>query len=114
MVPNYEIDDLDRKILAHLIDDGRRPFLEIARDLMVSGGTIHQRVEKLQNAGILKGYTAIIDREQLGYTVSILVGIHLKNAKDWTHVIQNMKKFPEVIEVHYTTGNYALIAKVVT
>jgi Lrp/AsnC family transcriptional regulator for asnA, asnC and gidA len=110
----YEIDDLDRKILRHLLEDGRKPFLEIARDLMVSGGTIHQRVEKMQQAGILKGYTVIIDREKLGFGVTVLIGIHLKNAKDYSHVVEGLKGFPEVLEVHYTTGNYALIAKVST
>ena len=114
MKPNYEIDSLDRKILRHLIQDGRKPFLEIARELLVSGGTIHQRVEKMEQAGVLKGYTALIDREQLGFAVTVLVGIHLKNAKDHPSVLQHMKKFPEILEAHYTTGSYALIAKVTT
>jgi Lrp/AsnC family transcriptional regulator for asnA, asnC and gidA len=109
-----QIDSLDQQILAHLVKDARKPYLEIARDLEVSGGTIHQRIQKLHKVGVLKGFTAMIDRERLGYTVTVLVGIHLKNAKDCTQVLYEMRKFPEVIETHYTTGSYALMAKVTT
>jgi Lrp/AsnC family transcriptional regulator for asnA, asnC and gidA len=114
MALDYEIDSLDRKILRHLLEDGRKAFVEIARDLLVSGGTIHQRVDKMQQMGIIKGYTAVIDREKLNFTVTVLVGIHLKNAKDCAGVLERMKKFPEVLETHYTTGSYAIMAKITT
>lgn len=114
METNYEIDSLDRKILRELIADGRKPYLEIARSLMVSGGTIHQRVEKMQRAGVIKGFTAVVDREKLGHGVTVMVGIHLKNAKDTTVVLDILKKFPEVLETHFTSGGFALMAKVVT
>ncbi|HEX7675999.1 MAG TPA: Lrp/AsnC ligand binding domain-containing protein [Bdellovibrio sp.] len=114
MAANYQIDSLDQQILTHLLKDARKPFLEIARDLVVSGGTIHQRIQKMEEAGIIKGFTVMIDREKLGYSVTILIGIHLKNAKDCAHVLETLQKFPEVIETHYTTGSYALMAKVAT
>jgi Lrp/AsnC family transcriptional regulator for asnA, asnC and gidA len=88
--------------------------LEIARELLVSSGTIHQRVEKMQQAGIIKGYTTVVNREKLDFGVTVLVGIHLKNARDYPHVLEGMRKLPEVLEAHFTSGNYALIAKVAT
>lgn len=114
MKPNYEIDTLDLKILAQLQKDGRKAYLEIARDLVVSGGTIHQRIQKMEEAGILKGFSAIIDHQKLGSSVVVMVGLHLKNAKDCTPVLALMEKFPEVIEAHFTTGNYSLMIKVAT
>jgi Lrp/AsnC family transcriptional regulator for asnA, asnC and gidA len=114
MLPKYELDSLDYKILSQLQKDGRKPYLEIARELVVSGGTIHQRVQKMEEAGVLKGFSVVIDHARLGSTVTVMVGLHLKNAKDCTPVLSLMEKFPEVIEAHFTTGNYSLMIKVAT
>ena len=114
MLPKYELDSLDRKILTQLQKDGRKPYLEIARELVVSGGTIHQRIQKMEEAGVLKGFSVQIDHSRLGSTVTVMVGLHLKNAKDCTPVLAMMEKFPEVIEAHFTTGNYSLMIKVAT
>ena len=114
MPSEYEIDSLDQQILTHLLKDARKPYLEIARDLVVSGGTIHQRIQKMEEAGVIKGFTLVIDRERLGYSVTVLIGIHLKNAKDCAHVLSTLQTFPEVIETHYTSGSYALMAKIAT
>ena len=54
MQENYQIDDVDKAILTHLLNDARIPYLEIARKLIVSGGTIHQRIDKL--TGIKENY----------------------------------------------------------
>ena len=113
MSENYEIDSLDRKILKILQSDAKVPFSEIAQKLIVSGGTIHQRVAKLEAAGVIKGSKYYLDYSMLGYDVNVLLGIHLKNAKDCPAVIEQLKKLPEVIEAHYTTGNYALIIRVI-
>lgn len=112
MNPDYEIDSLDIKILNYLQQDARMPFLEMARKLLVSGGTIHQRVEKLKEAKIITGSTIQLDQRKLGFAVTVLLGIHLKNAKDVEKVIQHLDNIEEVVEAYYTTGNYALIVKV--
>ena len=113
MSEKYEIDSLDRKILKILQSDAKVPFSEIAQKLVVSGGTIHQRVSKLEAAGVIRGSKYHLDYSKLGYDVNVLLGIHLKNAKDCPAVIEQLKKLPEVIEAHYTTGNYALIIRVI-
>src|SRR5439155_18327848 len=61
-----------------------------------------------------KGFRAVVDREKLGYPVTVLIGIHLKNARDSAMVLESLSRFEEVIETHYTTGGYAMIAKVAT
>ncbi|MBG60029.1 MAG: transcriptional regulator AsnC [Halobacteriovoraceae bacterium] len=114
MKENYEIDNLDRQILAQLLKDARTPFLEIARKLIVSGGTIHQRIEKLKKMGVIEGSKFELNLQKLGYDVTVFLGIHLTNAKDLNMVIEKLKAMPEVVEAHYTTGNYALLVKLHT
>lgn len=111
-VVNYEIDDLDRQILAELQKDARRPFQEIARDLVVSGGTIHVRYNKLKDAGVIRGSKLLVNPEKLGYDICAFVGINLHNARDYKPVIKELKKMPEILEAHYTTGNYNIFLKI--
>jgi Lrp/AsnC family transcriptional regulator for asnA, asnC and gidA len=112
MASQYEVDSTDLKILKMLRANARTPFLEMARKLNVSGGTIHQRVEKLKEAKVITGSQITIDYKRLGKGVTILLGVHLKNAKDINTVIKKLDKLDEVVEAHYTTGNFALIVKV--
>jgi Lrp/AsnC family transcriptional regulator for asnA, asnC and gidA len=106
------LDELDKKILDLLQQDGRMAYTEIAKKLIVSHGTIHQRINRLEELGIITGTKATIDYQKLGYDVTTLLGIHLKSAKDQARVIEKLKLMKEVVEVYYTTGAYALIIKV--
>jgi Lrp/AsnC family transcriptional regulator for asnA, asnC and gidA len=110
---DYEIDSLDRRLLTLLREDSRRPYLEIARELEVSGGTIHQRMAKLKEAGVVTGSCLTIDYARLGYRVSALVGIRLARAGASTAIRDHLLNLPEVVELHYTTGTYSLLVKVV-
>ncbi len=110
---NYEIDNLDLNILKALQSDARVAFLDLARKLDVSGGTIHQRVEKLKQAGVLEGSKFVVNHKVLGYKLTVLLGIHLKNAKEIKNVIAQIETYSEVTEAYYTTGNFALIIKVI-
>lgn len=114
MAENYQIDDVDRKILTYLQEDARMPYLDIARKLVVSGGTIHQRVDRLKKLGIIKGSRIILDPQKLGHGVSVFLGVHLISGKSLSDVIEKMRKIKEIQEVHYTTGDYALLIKVTT
>ena len=109
----YQIDSLDRKLLVMLRADSRLPYLEIARELGVSGGTIHQRMAKLKEAGIVTGSKLTLDYQALGYEVSALVGIRLSRAGASGGVMDQLKSMPEIVEIHYTTGTYSLLVKVV-
>lgn len=111
---NYEIDRLDRQILQELRKDARTPYTDIAKKLVVSGGTIHQRMAKLTESGIVEGSSIKINSQKLGLDVTVILGIHLKTAKDARTMIDKLKKIKNVTEIYYTTGNYALIIKVVT
>lgn len=110
----YQIDDLDRKIIKELFKDARASYVDIAKKLIVSNATIHQRVNKLKLHGVLKGFVPLIDEAKMGFTVSAIIGIYLKNARDSQLVLEKLNKIPEILEAYYTTGSYALIIKVST
>lgn len=114
MSDKYEIDSVDRQILQELMQNARAPYLEIARKLIVSGGTIHQRVDKMKEAGIIEGSQLKLNLKKLGYDVTVFLGVHLKSSKDLPNVIKHLNTFPEVVEAHFTTGNYALLLKINT
>ncbi len=109
---NVKLDKLDVQILKLIADDARIPFLEVARLCEVSGAAIHQRIQKLTNLGILKGSHFIIDPEKVGYDTCAFIGLNLKNPESFDQVVEQLKKMPEVVECHYTTGNYDLFIKI--
>lgn len=109
---NPKLDKLDKLILKLIADDARIPFLEVARACNVSGAAIHQRIQKLTNMGILKGSQFIIDPEKIGYETCAFIGLNLKNPESFDKVVAKLREIPEVVECHYTTGNYDLFLKI--
>lgn len=107
-----EIDELDQKILNIISENARIPFLEVARECNVSGAAIHQRVQRLINMGVIKGSEFILNPVSLGYQTCGFVGVFLQKASQFQHVVEELQKIPEVVEVHYTTGKYAMFLKV--
>lgn len=107
-----KLDKLDRQILSMIGEDARVPFLEVARVCNVSGAAIHQRIQKLTNLGIIKGSVFLMDPEKIGYETCAYIGLNLKNPEDFDHVLEELKKIPEVTECHYTTGNFDMFIKI--
>jgi len=109
---NLRLDHLDKQILKMVSEDARVPFLEIARACNVSGAAIHQRIQKLTAMGVLKGSQFIIDPEKIGYETCAFIGLNLKNPESFDGVVEQLQQMPEVVECHYTTGNYDLFIKI--
>jgi len=109
-----DIDGLDEKILKLITKNARIPFLEVARECGVSGAAIHQRVQRLLNIGVLKGSEFVVSPEKLGYNTSAFMGIYLDKAKYHIQVVEALRKIPEIVECHYTTGQYAIFVKIQT
>jgi len=107
-----ELDTLDREILKKLQADSRKTFIEIARELSVSGGTVHARVGRMKDAGIISGSRICIDYQKLGYSIQSFIGIKLVKAHDASSLMPRLESINEVLEVHYTTGAYSLFIKV--
>lgn len=108
-----EIDDIDREILTYLTQDAKMPYTEIAKKLIVSPGTIHVRIKKLEAQGIIIGSTLTLDYAKLGYDLMAFIGIFLSKGSTYNDVIKELNAIPEVIEAHYTTGGYSIFAKVI-
>ena len=111
---SYHIDQIDQKILGFLVKNARMPFLEIARECGVSGAAIHQRVQRLLNIGVVSGSEFLTNPQKLGYNTCAYMGIYLEKAKYHTRVVQELTKIPEIVECHYTTGQWAIFIKVQT
>ncbi len=108
---NNNLDALDKKILRLVAQDARIPFLEVARICNVSGAAIHQRMQKLQQTGVLKGSQFIIAPEALGFATCAYIGLYLKDPSDFDKVLEELQKIPEVVECHYTTGSFDMFIK---
>jgi Lrp/AsnC family transcriptional regulator for asnA, asnC and gidA len=107
-----KIDGIDKKIIRSLIKDARIPILSIARDVGISGAAIHQRLRKLEKSELIDGYQMMINHKSLGYSTTAFVGIYLNSSAVLSSVIKRIKEISEVIECHYTTGNFTLFVKV--
>lgn len=107
------IDETDRQILRMLIQDASRSYNEIGRILGLSGGTIHVRMKKMQEAGIVKGSTLLLDAHKLGFDVTAFLGIFLEKSAFYSQALEELKKIPEISFVHYTTGAYSMFAKII-
>lgn len=111
---HYQIDNLDKSILTALMQNARLAYSEIAKREKVSPATIHVRVEKLRAAGIIDGTQVNINAKQLGYDVCCFIGITLRHAGDYPRAIAKLEQLDEVIEAHYTTGQYNVFIKIMT
>jgi len=109
-----DIDQLDEKILKLITRNARIPFLEVARACGVSGAAIHQRVQRLLNIGVITGSEFIVDPQKLGYNTCAYMGIYLEKTKYHKQVVAAMREIPEIVECHYTTGQYAIFIKIQT
>jgi Lrp/AsnC family transcriptional regulator for asnA, asnC and gidA len=108
----YNIDNLDQKILGFLIKNARMPFLEVARECGISGAAIHQRVKKLEEAGVITGSSLQVKPAALGLDVCAFVGVHLNESNYYENTIEALKVISEVVECHFVTGSYQLLLKV--
>ena len=114
MSENYEIDNLDKSILAALTENARIAYAELAKKFAVSAGTIHVRIEKMKQAGIIEGTKVVLNEKALGFDVCCFIGINLKHAKDYPDTIEKLQALDEVVEAYYTTGNYSIFIKLMT
>lgn len=108
---NNQFDSLDLNILRMLSKNARKPYLEIARECGVSGAAIHQRIQRLYANGVIQGAESIINPDSLGYETCAYVGIFLKDPGQFSSVVEELKEIPEVVECHFTTGQYDIFIK---
>lgn len=110
-LPN--IDGIDKIIIKALMQDARTPILQIAKQVGISGAAIHQRIKKLEENKILNGSKYVLNVKILGYKTLSFVGVYLDRAADNQKAVKALESIPEVIECHYTTGNWSILIKII-
>jgi len=108
----FKLDEIDHQILDMLIDNTRIPFTDIAKKLLISAGTVHVRVKKMEEAGIIKGSSLTLDYKKLGYSFIAYVGVFLQNTSQTKFVLQRIKDIPYVTVAHITTGKFNIFCKI--
>ena len=108
----FKLDEIDHQILDMLIDNTRIPFTDIAKKLLISAGTVHVRVKKMEDAGIIKGSSLTLDYKKLGYSFIAYVGVFLKNTSQTKFVLERINDIPYVTVAHITTGKFNIFCKI--
>jgi Lrp/AsnC family transcriptional regulator for asnA, asnC and gidA len=108
----FKLDETDHQILSMLIDNTRTPFTDIAKKLLISAGTVHVRVKKMEEAGIIIGSSLALDYKKLGYSFIAYVGIFLDKTSQTQFVLNRINEIPYVTVAHVTTGKFNLFCKI--
>ena len=106
-----KLDGIDKQILRMLMSNSRRPILEIAKNIGISGAAIHQRLRKLEKQNLILGSSIKINHKVLGLTTMAYIGIFLDRATNNLSVVNQLKEIPEILECHYTTGDWSVLTK---
>jgi Lrp/AsnC family transcriptional regulator for asnA, asnC and gidA len=113
MAAVLNMDKLDLQIVQQLMLDASPSYAEMGKKLFVSAGTIHVRIKKLQEAGIITGMKYNVDLKKMGYDVIAFIGIYLEKSSLYDTVAKDLRKIPEIVRMNYTTGNYSIFAEIV-
>lgn len=108
----FKLDETDHKILDLLIDNTRIPFTDIAKKLEISAGTVHVRVKKMEDAGIITGSSLQVDYEKLGYSFIAYVGIFIFKTSQTQFVLERISEIPFITVAHVTTGKFNIFCKI--
>lgn len=113
MKSSLDLDEIDLKILDTLMTDADTPYTSVGKKIHVSGGTIHVRMNKLKEYGIVQNSSLNIDYNKLGYDICAFLGIYLDKSSLYDEVSAELFKINEVVGAHYTTGLYNIFAKII-
>jgi len=108
----FKLDEIDYKVLDLLIDNSRIPYTDIAKKLLISAGTVHVRIKKMEDAGIISGSSLKLDYKKLGYTFIAYIGIFLEKTHLTNEVLEKLNSIPFVTEAHITTGRFNIYCKI--
>ncbi len=112
MKQRSDLDHIDLQIISMMLQDAKTSYADIGQKLFVSGGTVHVRLKKLTEMGIITGSKLRVDYSKLGFDIIAFIGIYLSESQMYDDVIANLKKIPDIVSAHYTTGNYSIFAQI--
>ena len=111
--PTTKLDKTDFSILSILMMDAKTPYAELSTRLSISTGTVHARLKKMIDLGLINGTHLSVDYKRLGFDITAFLGIYLEKSELYNQVSAELRRIPEVVGAHYTTGVYSIFAKVV-
>lgn len=113
MAGKLNLDKLDYQIMYEMMESAGVSYADLGKKLFVSGGTIHVRIKKLQEMGIVKGTRLNVDLKAMGYDVIAFIGIYLEKSSLYDVVVKELTKIPQIVRLNYTTGNYSMFAEII-
>ena len=114
MQEKNQLDDLDAKIISALSEDGRRSYAEIGQAVGLSTTTVHERVRKLVDRGVIERFSVRVDPERIGQSFTAFVAIRNDGGIHCREVAPCLRAMPEVMELHSVAGEYDFLAKIRT
>lgn len=113
MASKLNLDKLDLQIIHEMLGNAEVPYAELGKKLFVSGGTIHVRIKKLEELGIVKGKRIKADLKLLGYDITAFVGVYLEKSSLYDNVAKELQRISQVVRLNYTTGNYSMFIEII-
>jgi Lrp/AsnC family transcriptional regulator for asnA, asnC and gidA len=113
MAGKLNLDKLDLQIIHEMMGNAEIPYAELGKKLFVSGGTIHVRIKKLEELGVVKGKRIKVNLKQLGYDITAFVGVYLEKSSLYDSVANDLEKIPQIVRLNYTTGNYSMFIEII-
>lgn len=108
----YELDSVDKKIIYMLMDNAKTSLAHISKNVGISTTAVHQRIKKLEQAGVIENSVSYLNPRKIGYKVVSYIGVFLEQPAHYQDAIKSLNEINEVVEAHYTTGNYTIFLKV--
>lgn len=109
----YHLDSIDRQIIQMLTEKIKTSLAVISKNIGISTTAVHQRIKKLEQAGVIENSVSYLDPKKIGYKVTSYIGVYLENSALYKEVIEALNMIKEIVEAHYTTGNYTIFLKVI-
>lgn len=109
---SYHLDPLDKEIIYMLMDSAKSSLAYISKQVGISTTAVHQRIKKLEHAGVIENSISFLNPRKIGYKVVSYIGMFLDQPSHYPEVVKALKEVNEVVEAHYTTGNYTIFLKV--
>ncbi|HZH70964.1 MAG TPA: Lrp/AsnC ligand binding domain-containing protein [Mariniphaga sp.] len=112
MALKNNLDEIDLKILDIITQNARIPFKDVAIEVGISRAAVHQRVNRMIDLNVITGSGYYINPNKVDYKTCSYIGIFLEKGGLFSEVVEKLKEIPEIVECHYTTGQYAIFVKV--
>lgn len=109
---SYYLDSVDKEIIYMLMDNAKTSLAHISKSVGISTTAVHQRIKKLEQAGVIENSISFLNPRKIGYKVVSYIGVFLEQPSHYHDAVRALKEVNEVVEAHYTTGNYTIFLKV--